>query len=70
MWTKVADVAGTEKMNHSEPHKEKRIGGRSAVQNRMKGDLKLSVPRRWSGLSRAALGVGESRMASLEIGYA
>ena len=34
------------------------------------GDLKLRVQEGSSFLLRAAMGVGESRMASLEIGYA
>ena len=36
----------------------------------MKSDLKPSVPGGRSGLSRAAVGVGDSVMVSLEIGYA
>jgi hypothetical protein len=63
-------MAGTVKIDYCGLHEEKRIGGRSAVQDRERLDLKPSVPGGRSGLSRAAVGVGDSGMASLEIGYA
>jgi len=64
VWTKVAVVAGTVGIDYCELLEEKRLWGRSAEQNRMKSDLKPSMPGGRSGMNRAAVGVGDSVMVS------
>jgi hypothetical protein len=63
-------MAETVKTDYCKLREDKRFWGRSAKQNRMKSDLKPSMPEGRSGLSRAAVGVGDSVMVSLEIVYA